>query len=1722
MVAFHPRKAAISRHNAFSTIAKCREIGSMMRLVILIRAISLAIFSRNWSPLRICRQIANGQLSTGNFRFPFFFFIALLSVQSTLAQIPVLDWVKTTRTSGGASTEVGKGSSLTVDAAGNIYATSTFFGTVDFDPGAGVFNLTSAGSYDVFVTKLDPTGNFVWAKAVGGTLGEAAYGIAIDATGNIYVTGSYNGTADFDPGTSNFNLTSAGQTDIFIFKLDNDGNFVWAKSIGGDQYSSTGGDQGNGIATDAAGNVFVTGFFHDKVDFDPGPGVFNLQISSGSCPSCTMIFLLKLDTNGNFVWAKETGGGGDSMGFAVAIDPSGNVLTTGYFWSGAFGATSTGTQDIFIAKHDNNGNLLWGRAIGDATDISQHEKGYGIASDASGNVLVTGRYQNTTDFDPGAGVFNLTAVNSWDAFILKLNSSGGFVWAKSIGGTSTGLLHDAGYAITADATGNVYTTGSFYGTVDFDPGAGVYNLPDIGLADIFISKLDASGNFVWAGSMGGGSGQDIGNSIFVKGTDNIYTAGGYTGGSAGNPFDFDPNFCTDSYVGPGGFFVHKTKPGTLPPGPTITSFTPTSGLVGSTVTLTGTNFSTTPTNNVVKFYANRTATVSASTTTSLTVTVPASAATGPISVTTNCITATSTDFTVLTAPVPTITSFAPTSGPIGTTVTITGTNFNTTPANNTVKFNGTTATVTASTATSITTTVPSGATTGKITVTVGGNTATSATNFTVTGSSLPTITSFTPTSGNVGTSVTITGTNFSATPASNLVKFNGTTAVVTASTTTSITTSVPPGATTGKITVRVSGNTATSATNFTVTGSSLPTITNFTPTSGPIGTTVTINGTNFDAEPPGYDSGGGPYIPDNTVKFNGVTATVFSSSYTQLIVEVPPGATTGKISVTVGANTALSATNFVVTNSSPSITSFTPLSGPVGTVVTINGANFDPIENNNIVSFNGVDGYVYGSTTTSITVEVPAGADTGPITVNVGGNIATSSVPFTVITCTAPRTNGDLDVSFDPLVEDAVAFTSIELQSTGKSIVAAPSVTINGSVVQGLLRFNTNGTLDGTFTSANIDPYGKQMLIQPDDKIVAINNSGTDTFLERYNADGTKDPSFTTLTYSLSVTYPNYFGNIALQSDGKILYSLYSSFNGLDQLQRLNADGTPDATFNGPTGLSITVIKPLPDGRILIGTDVPGIRRLDSSGNIDSSFDPGTGTDSSVTDIAVQSNGKILISGYFTSVNGASRKGIARLDMNGALDATFNPGIGVDSGIEIMKFLSNNQIVIGSGFSRYDIGTRISLAKINADGSLDCAFDPGASIDGSLYDFAIQSDGKILLAGEYTTYDGTGRYAFARVNNLLNAPVITVNVQPSDVAICSGGTATFATGASGTTNITYQWQYSTAIVPYVFSDVTNGPNYSGVTTNTLTVNTAIAGRYRCKITGDNAATIYSSDAGLIVNAVAAPVTTGASGCGPATFVLNASGGTDGQFRWYSTPSGGTAISGQFNSTFNTTSLSATTTYYVSIVNGSCESARSAVTATILTTGCVNQPPVINSASTSTIVGGTASFSLVELLSDPDGNLDLNTLRIVTQPRSGATASIDGSKNLRIDYTGTKFAGTDALTIEVCDLAVSCVQKELNIEVSGDIAVYNALSPNGNNPVFYIQNIDALPETKANTVIIFDRWQNEVWRGSNYDNNTIVFKGVSADGADLPTGIYFYRLDFESGKKTQTGFISLKR
>jgi hypothetical protein len=416
---------------------------------------------------------------------------------------------------------------VAVDGMGNVYTTGYFMGTVDFDPGAGVVKLTSSGSNDIFVSKFNAGGNFIWAKQLSGSGDDRGTSVVVDGMGNVYTTGYFESSVDFDPGVGVFKLTSAGYEDMFVSKLDAGGNLVWAKQVSGISH-----DGGNSVVVDGAGNVYITGYFLGTTDFDPGADVFKLT-SAGD----TDIFVSKLDTDGNFVWAKGVGGTSGDQGTSVMVDGMSNVYITGYFegtvdfdpGAGVVKLTSAGQNtDIFVSKFNAGGNLVWAKQLGGTF----HDGGTSIAADKMGNVYTTGYFEDTGDFDPGAGVFKLTSAPGAysDMFVSKLDAGGNFVWAKAVG--SKGL--DYGTSVAVDGSGNVYTTGLFYYTVDFDPGVGVFNLTSA-YSDMFVSKLDAGGNFVWAKQVGGINGYVFSSSIALDEGGGVYTTGNFY-----STVDFDP------------------------------------------------------------------------------------------------------------------------------------------------------------------------------------------------------------------------------------------------------------------------------------------------------------------------------------------------------------------------------------------------------------------------------------------------------------------------------------------------------------------------------------------------------------------------------------------------------------------------------------------------------------------------------------------------------------------------------------------------------------------------------------------------------------------------------------------------------------------------------------------------------------------------------------------------------------------------------------------------------------------------------------------------------------------------------------------------------------------------------------------------------------------------------------------------------------------------------
>lgn len=439
------------------------------------------------------------------------------------------EWARALRGTG--QNDVSIPSSVAVDGSGNSYTVGVFTGTVDFDPGPGVFLLTSdAQRSNGFILKLDSSGNFGWGKKLGGppeggAQGITQRGVALDSDGNVYSAGTYAGTFDFDPGPGVSNMVSVdGGSDVFLLKLTTGGEFVWAKSIGNIDIESSGG-----VAIDRKNNIYVTGGFSGTVDFDPGPGTAFLSSTGRDA------FVVGFDSAGDFIWARRMGGAGTVQPNAIAIDRSGNVLTTGSFQgtvdfnpgAGTFNLVSNTTATMFVSKVDRTGGFVWARKIGGTGNVYANA----IATDRAGNVHTAGAFRGWIDFDPGPAAYRLAGpVNSSGAFVSKLDEAGRFIWARAMRGSGSAAAE--AYGLTTDPTG-VYIAGIVSGVVDFDPGAARFVLYGKNGA-AFVSKLNRAGRLVWAVKMGGAS-WDGAQSVALDASSNIYTVGWFR-----RTADFDP------------------------------------------------------------------------------------------------------------------------------------------------------------------------------------------------------------------------------------------------------------------------------------------------------------------------------------------------------------------------------------------------------------------------------------------------------------------------------------------------------------------------------------------------------------------------------------------------------------------------------------------------------------------------------------------------------------------------------------------------------------------------------------------------------------------------------------------------------------------------------------------------------------------------------------------------------------------------------------------------------------------------------------------------------------------------------------------------------------------------------------------------------------------------------------------------------------------------------
>ncbi len=353
----------------------------------------------------------------------------------------------------------------------------------------------------ISINAFSQTPNWQWAKGASGTSNENAFGVATDLIGNVYITGYFQSpTITF----GSFTLTNAGSDDIYLVKYDSAGNVLWARRAGG-----TGIDDAYAIATDLQGNVFITGMFSSPfITFD----TVTITNLSGAD-----MYIVKYDSTGNALWARNSGGTGYQAGLGITTDNVGSVYVTGAFVSPTISFNSTilnnaGRHDLFLVKYDSNGNLTWAnRAGGVYNDMAAS-----VATDTSGNVFVSGNFESPS---LTFGTVTITKTDTCQMFIVKYNSAGTALWATNAGKTNPDDIN----SMATDKRNNVYVVGN-YSSHTMTIGSSVIN--NAGNDDWYIFKFNTGGNVIWARSVGGINNDDA-FSVTADKLGNIYVAGDF-------------------------------------------------------------------------------------------------------------------------------------------------------------------------------------------------------------------------------------------------------------------------------------------------------------------------------------------------------------------------------------------------------------------------------------------------------------------------------------------------------------------------------------------------------------------------------------------------------------------------------------------------------------------------------------------------------------------------------------------------------------------------------------------------------------------------------------------------------------------------------------------------------------------------------------------------------------------------------------------------------------------------------------------------------------------------------------------------------------------------------------------------------------------------------------------------------------------------------------------
>lgn len=1647
------------------------------------------------------------------------------------------------------------GTSITVDAAGNVVVAGYFAETVNFDPGISDFELTAFGGWDGVILKLTPNGNFVFAKQLGGVDDEYISAIQTDVSNNIYCTGSFNNVADFDPdNTTAFELTSNGHTDVFVSKLDADGNFEWAQSFGRSE-----GDFGISAAIDQSGNIYLTGQYED--------------VDTSSDYS---IFIIKLDGDGNQLWDWElldstTGiASGYNTVNSIIADAAGNIYFSGIFvgtvdfdpLGGEFELTG---PDSFIGKLNSSGELVWAKGLG-LSGLNSNANSMSI--DINGNIFLTGYYYEKVDIDPGAGIANIYTSFSDDPgmFVLKLDNNGNYVWAQ---GFSKPESAESGTFITTDNTGNIFVVGDFSGTTVFTTGVcasaaltdlsgdgssfllklnhtsvpatcfGVIEQPVSTVAcldsNVLLTALAAGTpriTYQWQKfdgftfvnivdqEAGGGPSEDEEG---YEGTDSPFLTVTITYGSGTGDFrckisgesvpDVFSNVATLTYAGSTAIPYVVANSGCGPGQFLLSAFgapegnykwydedgTLIDGQVNSTYT---TPFISSPTKFSVAQGAG-------------------GCVSSPVEVEVN---------TNACAPVPGLVWVAQPQVTLGGSVQI-----------------------------------------GKMDIDASGN--------------IYAVGNFTGTVDfDAGPGTSILSTAVANEQESFVIKLTSNRDVVWVKSLNNRNYSQPVEISsdglgniyvTGGFIGTVDFDPGVGIFSMTSTGdidmfiTKLTTDGNFVWAKRLAATTTstTFLKTNTIFVRSVASDGNGVYTTGNfsgTVDFDPNVGTQFRSSagaasFSDIFISKLDVNGNFSWAYRLGRTSATDAGRAIEVDAAGNVYSAGTFSGTV---------DFDPGAGTaNLIGGGATDLYIHKLSNTGIFqwaqtvggvgVEIPYA-----LALDDSGNPHLAGTFGTVIS--------NQTVDFD-------AGAGISNLASNQGILFILKLTPAGGFTWAK---NFGGTFGVEPSDITVDAAGNVLMIGAGQGLSSYNpdfDPGAGVYLLKSNVN--RDIFVTQLDVSGNFSWAYNMASTGLSSNNTEGFSIVTDTDGsiytsgsISHSSDLNPGHCTYPIFDEDGGSFIQKIKPgvatlcfnLQPLTVAGCTGTAATLSVLATGSTNIAYqwqklntgtslyeditDVGGYTGTTTTDLSIDTNGNFGGGNYQCKITGDNAPDEASNQISVTVNSIPSPPIVTGSA----SCTSESQTLTASGSSNgnyrwYDVPTDgtaiedetnetyatpvitgttsyyVSIAdafceseRTEVIATVDYISAPTLSVNGDLI-FCESESTELLAPSGFVSYawssgqstevilvTTTGSYSVIVTDDdgctsEPSTPVdVVVNPLPAKPTITHSSSTSFCEGGS------VQLNAPTGFATYLWS----------TTETTEAILVEATGVFSVIVTDANGCTSVASDD--------IAITENLRPAQPVIVVQGSAAACVGETVLLSAPIGFTYL---WSTMETTQQISVTTTgnYTVTITDTNSCSSLVSVPATISFTTCVtNQPPVITTSSLTTAIGSLVTLNLATLISDPDNNLDLSTLRIVSQPQSGALASIDGDFNLVLDYDGVSFSGEEEILVEVCDLLASCVQQTITIEVIGDVVIYNALSPNndGLNDYFMIQYVDALPED--NLVTIYNRWGDAVFEISNYDNDTRVFKGLNNNGKELPSGTYFYKVQFASGRSSKTGYISLKR